>query len=75
MINTNPLINKNLDNVITLGKNEFDKLDLKGVVYEDYENCSFSYIGETKGAVKERLDKHINKKDPSKVGGEFAHER
>ena len=31
------------------------------------ENCLFSCIGETKRAFKERLDKHIDKKDPKSV--------
>ena len=69
MSTTIPLVNKKLDNVIKLGKDESDKLDLTGVVYKFYcENCSFSYIDESKRARKECLNKHIDKKDPKSVG-------
>ena len=67
-INTIPLINKNLDNIRTLVKDKSYKLDLAEVVYKfDCENCSFSYIGETKRDLKERLEVQVNIKGPKSV--------
>ena len=56
-----PKIDKNCQNIVTLGKDKTNKFEKTGVIYKfQCKNCPSTYIGETKRALKIRLDEHKN---------------
>ena len=54
-----PKINKNNQNIVTLGKDKSIKWDKTGVVYKfNCKNCPVTYVGETKRSLNIRINEH-----------------
>ena len=59
-----PKINKNNQHIITLGKDKCKPLEKTGVLYKlNCKNCNAVYLGETKRALKKRINEHMKCKN------------
>lgn len=60
---TIPKVNKVLSSVIRLGKDSTNLWDMNGIVYKfNCNDCSATYIGESKRTLKTRISEHKNRK-------------
>ncbi|XP_043479904.1 uncharacterized protein LOC122509736 [Leptopilina heterotoma] len=63
-----PLINKNSNSIVRLGKDSTKKWDRTNVVYKfNCKNCPATYIGETKRSLFTRINEHKKVNDNSVV--------
>ena len=60
-IQTIPLNNNKLNHIIKLGKDKINKLDQTNAVYKlSCKQCHSTYIGESKRALRIRINEHSN---------------
>lgn len=63
-IDTIPTIQKNLKHIIIKAKDKTAPFKTNNVVYKiNCENCTASYVGQTKRTLEKRLDEHSKKRD------------
>ncbi|XP_043478403.1 uncharacterized protein LOC122508871 [Leptopilina heterotoma] len=63
-----PIVNKNSNSIIKLGKDTTKKWDKTNVVYKfDCKDCPATYIGETKRSLQTRINEHKKVNDNSVV--------
>ena len=67
-ISTIPVVNKTLKSIIKLGKDSTNKWEQTNIVYKfNCKNCTATYIGESKRALRVRINEHKNKKNSESV--------
>ena len=63
-----PLVKKSFNSIIKLGKDVTDKWDRTNVVYKfTCKSCPASYVGETKRALRTRINEHKKNNNPEAV--------